>query len=120
MTDQMKLDYFTQGILYFNNKKFFESHEEWEQIWLQCTNKNEKLFFQSMILLAGVGVHLQKNRPAPAQRLKILGESKLKMIQDTQLQGYADQLKQMFLSVLDQYNQKIFQIKFNAFLFKED
>ncbi|MCO4782738.1 MAG: DUF309 domain-containing protein [Candidatus Cloacimonetes bacterium] len=113
MTSQEKQSYFSKGLNYFNSKKFFESHEEWEQIWLQCQNRDEKLLYQSMIILAGVGVHLQKNRPAPAQRLQKLGLIKLEEIKNQDYSQQIKQLKKLYLRVIADFLQDHYLLNFD-------
>lgn len=112
MTEQEKQIYFSKGLNYFNNKDFFESHEEWEQIWLQCSSLDEKLFFQAMIILAGVGVHLQKNRTAPANRLQKLGLIKLGQIEAGLYVDYKVQLSKLYERVIKDYKLDSYHLKF--------
>jgi predicted metal-dependent hydrolase len=43
------------GILFFNEQDFFEAHEVWESIWLECTGP-ERRFYQGLIQ-AAVGLY---------------------------------------------------------------
>lgn len=43
------------GILFFNRRDFFEAHEVWESIWLDCTGP-ERRFYQGLIQ-AAVALH---------------------------------------------------------------
>ncbi len=53
---------FQQGIVLFNNKLFWESHEAWEQVWKRHA-QNNRIFFQGMIQIAA-GMHqLQRQIP---------------------------------------------------------
>ena len=47
------------GIFYFNNERFWESHEALEGAWKQCTG-DEKELIQGIILVAAAFVHYQK------------------------------------------------------------
>jgi len=62
-------DLFLAGVEHFNATRFYESHEEWEEVWL-VSEDPKKLFYQILILLAAVGVHYQKGRTSAAQRAK--------------------------------------------------
>ena len=44
------------GIFYFNNERFWESHEALEGAWKQCTG-SEKELIQGLILIAAAFVH---------------------------------------------------------------
>lgn len=48
------------GIFYFNNERFWESHEAFEGVWKKCTGR-EKELVQGIILLAVAFAHAQKN-----------------------------------------------------------
>lgn len=52
--DQQAVDYdprYLAGILFFNEQDFFEAHEVWESIWLDCTGP-ERRFYQGLIQAA--------------------------------------------------------------------
>ena len=48
------------GIFYFNNERFWESHESLEGVWKKCSGK-EKELVQGLILVAVAFAHSQKN-----------------------------------------------------------
>ena len=48
------------GIFYFNNERFWESHEAFEGVWKKCFGR-EKELVQGIILLAVAFAHAQKN-----------------------------------------------------------
>ena len=48
------------GVFYFNNERFWESHESLEGVWKKCYGK-EKELVQGIILLAVAFAHAQKN-----------------------------------------------------------
>lgn len=48
------------GIFYFNNERFWESHEAFEGVWKECYGR-EKNLVQGIILLAVAFAHSQKN-----------------------------------------------------------
>ena len=48
------------GIFYFNNERFWESHEAFEGVWKECYGR-EKNLVQGIILLAVAFAHAQKN-----------------------------------------------------------
>ena len=51
------------GISYFNNERFWESHEAFEGVWKKCYGR-EKELVQGIILLAVAFAHQQKNEIA--------------------------------------------------------
>ena len=50
----------SDGIFYFNNERFWESHEAFEGVWKQCFGR-EKELVQGIILIAVAFAHAQKN-----------------------------------------------------------
>ena len=48
------------GIFYFNNERFWESHESFEGVWKKCFGR-EKEIVQGIILFAVAFAHAQKN-----------------------------------------------------------
>ena len=50
----------SEGILYFNNERFWECHEILEGVWKNCSG-NEKFLVQGLILVAAGLVHYQKD-----------------------------------------------------------
>lgn len=53
----------TDGIFYFNNERFWESHEAFEGVWKKCFGR-EKELVQGIILIAVSFAHAQKNELA--------------------------------------------------------
>lgn len=58
-----KEDGIKDGIFYFNNERFWESHEAFEGVWKKCYGK-EKELVQGIILVAVAFAHSQKNDDA--------------------------------------------------------
>jgi predicted metal-dependent hydrolase len=46
---------YSEGIIHFNSRRYYEAHEIWEEIWLKSTG-TEKLFYQ-MLIQSAVGLH---------------------------------------------------------------
>jgi uncharacterized protein len=42
---------YLSGILFFNARDFFEAHEVWESLWMECTG-TERRFYQGLIQAA--------------------------------------------------------------------
>ena len=49
-------DKFQHGIGLFNNRRFFDAHETWEEIWLQSVEP-DKAFLQGIIQIAAAFHH---------------------------------------------------------------
>ena len=50
----------TDGVFYFNNERFWESHEAFEGVWKQCFGR-EKEILQGIILFAVAFAHAQED-----------------------------------------------------------
>jgi predicted metal-dependent hydrolase len=59
---------FQRGIDLFNQARFFEAHEAWEQSWLRSRGE-EKIFYQGLIQAAAAILHVQRGNPAGARNL---------------------------------------------------
>ncbi len=55
-----KDDGIKDGVFYFNNERFWESHEALEGAWKKCKG-SEKILVQGLILVAVAFAHSQKN-----------------------------------------------------------
>jgi predicted metal-dependent hydrolase len=61
----------------FNQKLFYEAHDDLEELWLGQRGQANDLFYKGMIQLAGAFVHLQKNRLTPAAALFRLAQNNI-------------------------------------------
>jgi len=57
-----------EGLLCYRREDFFEAHEHWEIIWLQC-QEPEKTFLQGLIQVTAALHHLQRNNTLGATSL---------------------------------------------------
>ncbi len=48
-----------EGLRCYTNEEFFEAHEHWEAIWLQC-EEPEKTFLQGLIQVTAAFHHLRR------------------------------------------------------------
>jgi hypothetical protein len=62
----MSLDWTTgplaQGLHCYRNREFFEAHEHWEAVWLQCAEP-QKTFLQALIQVTAAFHHLGRGNP---------------------------------------------------------
>jgi predicted metal-dependent hydrolase len=58
-----------RGINLFNEQRFFEAHEEWEQEWRLMTEGEDKTFFQGLIYAAAAFHHYTRHECAGAKEL---------------------------------------------------
>jgi hypothetical protein len=56
------------GILFFNERDFFEAHEVWESIWLECAGP-ERRFYQGLIQAAVALYHFGNGNLRGAAKL---------------------------------------------------
>ena len=97
------------GIFYFNNERFWESHEALEGAWKQCTG-DEKELIQGIILVAAAFVHYQKYENEIC--LSVLNRA-LKKLHDKSGEYHdvgIDSIKQNLIEMLDKKTISIFVI----------
>ncbi|MBI2070094.1 MAG: DUF309 domain-containing protein [Elusimicrobia bacterium] len=79
----MKDPDFIQGISSFNEGKFFEAHEAWEDCWRRQSDENVRVFLQGLIqIAAGFYKFLEQGNPGGARYLLERGLEKLAGFQD--------------------------------------
>jgi uncharacterized protein len=69
-------EYFEEGISLFNEGKFFECHEAWEEVWNRSAG-DEKLFYQGIIQAAVAILHAQRGNLTGAVSLYAKASAKL-------------------------------------------
>ena len=52
-----------KGLRCYCNQEFFDAHEHWEGVWLNC-DEPEKTFLQALIQITASFHHLQRGNPA--------------------------------------------------------
>jgi hypothetical protein len=58
-----------RGINLFNEQRFFEAHEEWEEEWRLMREGEDKAFFQGLIYAAASFLHYTRRECAGAKEL---------------------------------------------------
>ena len=94
---------YEEGIALFNDGKFFECHEAWEEIWNRSSGE-EKLFYQGIIQAAVAILHAQRGNLTGAASLYAKASAKLDHLPSAHM-GIAlgelrDALKEFFAIVL--------------------
>lgn len=74
-----RTDLFQKGQASFNDEKFFEAHEHWEELW-KLEGEPDKKFVQALIQAAGHFVHLQKQNASGALTLAKTALEKLYVV----------------------------------------
>jgi predicted metal-dependent hydrolase len=69
-------DFYEQGIDLFNEGRFFECHEAWEEIWKR-SDGDVKLFYQGLIQAAVAILHAQRGNLEGARSLYEKASAKL-------------------------------------------
>ena len=72
-------DFYEQGIVLFNEGRFFECHEAWEEIWKRSDGA-VKLFYQGLIQAAVAILHAQRGNLEGARSLYEKASAKLDLI----------------------------------------
>jgi uncharacterized protein len=68
--------FFELGIELFNQGRFFECHEAWEEVWKR-SHGAEKLFYQGLIQAAVAILHAERGNRDGARRLWTKARAKL-------------------------------------------
>ena len=76
MTRQPNPDFYQRGIDLFNQGRFFECHEAWEEIWKRSDGA-VKLFYQGLIQAAVAILHAQRGNLKGARSLYEKASAKL-------------------------------------------
>jgi hypothetical protein len=58
-----------KGINLFNERRYFEAHEEWESEWRLMSDSDDRTFFQGLIFAAGSFLHYVRQECAGAREL---------------------------------------------------
>ena len=74
-------DFFQQGIDLFNEGRFFECHEAWEEIWKRSDGE-VKRFYQGLIQAAVAILHAQRGNLEGARSLHQKAREKLDPLTD--------------------------------------
>ena len=61
-------EFYDEGIELFNQGRFFECHEAWEEAWKRSTG-TEKIYYQGIIQAAVAILHVQRGNLPGARRL---------------------------------------------------
>jgi len=72
---------FRRGIEQFNTGRFFEAHENWEEVWLRSPEP-EKTFLQGIIQIAAAFHHYSRGNARGAQSLLQAGLGRLARFPD--------------------------------------
>jgi predicted metal-dependent hydrolase len=103
VTSSQQDEIFERGIDLFNEGRFFECHEVWEDIWLRAEG-GEKLFLQGMIQAAVAILHAQRGNLEGARGQYAKSCAKIDSIADSHrglaMDEFRDQLKRFFEIVL--------------------
>jgi uncharacterized protein len=74
-------DFYELGIDLFNQGRFFECHEAWEEVWKRADGE-PKLFYQGLIQAAVAILHAQRGNLEGARSLYEKASAKLEAIPD--------------------------------------
>ncbi len=68
MTLDWSCEALSEGLRCYRNEKFFDAHEHWEALWLQC-EEPEKTFLQALIQVTAAFHHMQRKNMRGAASL---------------------------------------------------
>ena len=92
MTRQPHLDFFECGIDLFNQGRFFECHEAWEEIWKRSRGE-AKLFYQGLIQAAVAILHAERGNLEGARSPYEKASAKLESIPHEHMGLAVDELR---------------------------
>jgi hypothetical protein len=72
---------FQKGLDAFNSGRFYDAHEEWEEVWLETSNP-EKIFLQGLIQVAAAYHHYLRSNARGTRTLLREGTAKLNQFPD--------------------------------------
>ena len=75
-------EHYLRGVVLFNNGAFWESHEAWEEIWLEADGVQSE-FLQGLIQCAAALLKYSRNETAPALRLYHTAKNRLTLCPDS-------------------------------------
>jgi uncharacterized protein len=85
-------DFYEQGIDLFNQGRFFECHEAWEEIWKR-SDGDVKLFYQGLIQAAVAILHAQRGNLEGARSLHQKAREKLDPLADEHMGIALDEMR---------------------------
>jgi predicted metal-dependent hydrolase len=103
-------DLFQRGLSQFNEQHFFDAHETWEELWLASQGDDQR-FYQGMIQLAVVLVHLQRGNPRGIRSVWKTAQTKFQGLPEV-FRGIA---WQELLAQMQAYLQPVFEMPASAF-----
>lgn len=68
MADERYAPLYLQGIEHFNRGEYFDSHEVWEELWLDETG-GDRLFYKGLIQAAVALYHLENGNATGSRKL---------------------------------------------------
>ncbi len=68
MADLQYAALYLQGIEHFNRGEYFDSHEVWEELWIEETGENRR-FYQGLIQAAVALYHLENGNEVGSRKL---------------------------------------------------
>lgn len=99
--------HYLQGIDHFNEGKYFDAHEIWEEIWLQSSG-DTKVFYQMLIQSAVALYHYERGNARGARGMYGNVITKLdrlpSFMMSLDLTDFAEQFREFFSDLIDDNN----------------
>src|SRR5262245_9567755 len=97
--------HYLAGILYFNERAFFEAHEVWEDVWTEASG-TERRFYQGLIQAAVALHHFRNGNVRGALKLYRSGRAYMEPLDEPYLgldkQTFWEQMERCFQELLAQ------------------
>lgn len=101
---------FHRGLTQFNEHHFFDAHETWEELWLQAHGDDQR-FYQGMIQLAVVLVHVQRGNPRGIRSVWKSAQTKFQGLPEV----YRGIVWQELLGQMQHYLRPVFEMPTSAY-----
>jgi len=97
-------EHYLRGVELFNSGAYWESHEAWEEIWLEADGIQSE-FLQGLIQCAAALLKYSRNEPAPARRLFDTATARLKLCPDVYMglnvRKFEAEMRECFKPILE-------------------
>jgi len=100
--DILKEPIFLKSLSLFNRHYFWETHEALEDLWLQCTDTDLKLFYQCLIQAAAAFYHALNENPKGCLKMSELALQKLEKFNKDDFPINLQDLEQGLVSFVQQ------------------
>ncbi|MFN3479836.1 MAG: DUF309 domain-containing protein [Thermodesulfovibrionales bacterium] len=104
------MNYFKDGVRFFNEGNYLEAHEAWEKLWRNTPESPERHFIQGMIKIAAALHHYKKKEYTGTEKLLSSG---IKILQEY-LKAEIEIDKEVFIKEVEAFYENFRTLKYIA------